>query len=266
MEFDNLKIAIGQINIIWEDKEKNKKKCEKMVRAAAKNKADLIIFPEMTLTGFSMDINKISEQYNQSPTINFFKKLAKENKISIIFGMVLKSKKNDLGQNTAITIDRLGKIIAKYKKIHPFSFVCEDKFYEPGNKLSIFKIKNIKAAVVICYDLRFPGIFEALARHKIELIIVIANWPKIRIKNWESLLLSRSLDTQSYIIGVNRFGNSKEECYDGNSLVYLPSGIKLVQLNKEQLGFVNLNNKIITDTRKQFPSLNDKRHKLYLKL
>jgi predicted amidohydrolase len=262
-----IKVALGQIKIIWENKDKNRANCETMVKRAAQANADLIIFPELTLTGFSMNIGQIAEDTGDSPTMLFFKGLAKKHQINIIFGVALKSKDGKKGRNMAIMVDASGGTRAQYQKIHPFSFAREEKYYLPGDKLSLFSIKGFKCALAICYDLRFPGLFEALAKHQPEAVIIIANWPKVRIRHWQTLLSARSLDMQCYVIGVNRAGKGANLEYNGYSSAYSVTGEKIVEYkNKETLGFVELDKKAVSNQRRAFTSLRDKRHNLYFSL
>ncbi|MFA6551133.1 MAG: nitrilase-related carbon-nitrogen hydrolase [Patescibacteria group bacterium] len=259
-----IKIALGQIKIIWEDKDKNRANCETMVKRAAQANSDLIIFPELTLTGFTMNVNQIAEDAGDSPTILFFEELAKKYKINIIFGVALKLKDGKKGRNMAIMVDTFGRARTQYQKIHPFSFAQEEKYYQPGDKLALFSIKGFKCALVICYDLRFPGLFEALAKHRPEAVIIIANWPKARIRHWQTLLAARSFDMQCNVIGVNRVGKGANLEYNGYSSAYSVTGEKIVEYkNKETLGFVELDKKTVSHQRRAFTSLRDKRHYLY---
>ena len=264
---EKIKVALGQIKIIWEDKEKNRAICEKMIKRATQVNADLIIFPELTLTGFTMNVSQIAEDAGDSPTMLFFKGLAKKYQINIIFGVALKSKNGKKGRNMAIMVDTSGRVRTQYQKIHPFSFAREEKYYQPGDKLALFSIKGLKCALIICYDLRFPGLFEALAKHQPEAVIIIANWPKVRIRHWQTLLSARSLDMQCYVIGVNRVGKGADLEYNGYSSAYSVTGEKIVEYkNKETLSFVELDKKAVSNQRRAFTSLRDKRHNLYFSL
>lgn len=81
-----MKVAMTDMDIAWEDKEKNKSLCAAMVKEAAMYGADLILFPEMTLTGFSNDVPKIADK--EQETLHFFTELAEEKRIAIGFGYV----------------------------------------------------------------------------------------------------------------------------------------------------------------------------------
>lgn len=85
-----MKIALVSLNIKWEDKAYNLEHCKNLICEAVRYGVDLVIFPEMTLTGFSMNTEVIAEDPNNSPSIDAFQKLAKENCVALVFGLVLK--------------------------------------------------------------------------------------------------------------------------------------------------------------------------------
>ena len=111
-----MKISVISLNQVWENKEANLLLCEQYIKESNLKKADLIIFPEMTLTGFSINIKNISEDRENSKTINSFKVLAKKYKIAVLFGVVIKNNKKAL--NKSIFIDNQGDILGEYAKIH----------------------------------------------------------------------------------------------------------------------------------------------------
>lgn len=165
-----MKLAIVSLNKIWENKSINLDMCKKYIQRASRLDVDLIIFPEMTLTGFSNNIDFIGENQENSTTVSNFSKIANDFNISIIFGIVIKVGTKAL--NKSIFIDNHGNIIGDYSKIHPFSFSGEDKYFISGNK-----IKDFDIGLTICYDLRFPELYSALAKRS-DIIVNIANWPQ----------------------------------------------------------------------------------------
>ena len=81
-----MKVALGQIDMVWEDKEASLNKAENMVKEAASAGADIIIFPEMTLTGFSMNLDEIGEDASCAQSVEAMKKIAIQNNIATGFG------------------------------------------------------------------------------------------------------------------------------------------------------------------------------------
>jgi len=207
-------IALVSLDQVWEDKEANLVICEKFIKEASFKDVELIVFPEMTLSGFSINIEKTAEDKKNSETILEFQTFAKNYNIAILFGIVIKDGEKAL--NKSIFIDDSGKVLGEYTKVHPFSFSGENQYFNAGNELSIVKYKNYNIGLSICYDLRFPELYSALAKSS-DVIINIANWPKKRVDHWNTLLKARAIENQLYIVGVNRTG------LDGNKLEYVES-------------------------------------------
>lgn len=257
-----MKIALVSLDQAWEDKQKNLHFCEVYIAKAAEKKVDLIIFPEMTLTGFSNNISKIAESREDSTTLQKFQSLAKQYHISIIFGLVIKV--GEKAQNRSLFIDDTGEVKGEYAKIHPFSFAGEDQFYTAGDRLVTVNLQTVRIGLTICYDLRFPELYSALAKD-CDLIVNIANWPAKRIDHWNTLLKARAIENQVYIAGVNRTGE------DGNSLGYVESS-GVYNANGETLSpdheyqkmkIMTVNKAWSEEFKKTFITVKDRRLELY---
>ncbi len=258
---DRLKIGLGQLDMIWENKEENRKKVRKMVQEASYQGIELLVFPEMTLTGFSLEIEKTWEEDGE--TVAFFKALSEEFQICIGFGYVKRSKNR--GKNQFCVVKE-GEVLAEYTKMHPFSYGNESLYFEAGNELSGFRLKNFHIGMFICYDLRFPEVFQVSARTN-EVILLIADWPKARVEHFRALLKARAIENQCYIVAVNRVGFEKEEYYEGSSAVYSPKGELLTkEVDEESLIVTEIDLVDILKYRESFPQRQDKRTELYVKL
>lgn len=255
-----MKIGISQMNIFWEDKEKNKESCLKFLKQAKTKGVDIVFFPEMTLTGFSMDIEKVGETDNA--TVDWFKERAIEFKCYIGFGHV--TKKGEKGVNNLSIVSPEGKEISRYEKIHPFSYGKENEYYESGNNIVISEVNGCKIATFICYDLRFPEVFQ-IASNSADIIVVIANWPEARKNHWITLLKARAIENQSYVIGINRVGVRDSIEYSGNSMAIDPLGeIISEQSENECLLVVDVNPDEVCNVRKTFKLKDDRKEALYL--
>lgn len=260
-----MRIALSLLDQAWENKKENLAECNKLAKISSQNKADLIIFPEMTLTGFTLNTIEISENVNAPTSIPKFSSMAVTNDIAIVAGMVLDN--NNLFHNTAVAFGENGKILTQYEKIHPFSFAGEDKYISGGTNLSVFELNNIRFGLTICYDLRFPLLWAALAG-KCDCIINIANWPAKRLEHWYTLLQARAIENQVYVIGVNRVGT------DGNGLAYVkssraygPDGSTINPIIvDDNVNIIEIDKSIVKNHQNEFPLRRDRRNTLYHKL
>ena len=253
-----MKICLAQTRIWFEEKEKNLWLAERLVRKAAGKGADLILFPEMSFTGFSMNTGLTGEA--QAETSERMMKLAADSGLNIGFGWVEKGKNGSLNHYSIAGVD--GRIQADYAKIHPFSFSGEDRYFRGGDRLSVFEMGGIRMALFICYDLRFPELFRAVCE-KVSVIIVAANWPAKRSEHWKTLLRARAIENQVYILGVNCQGDMNGHYYSGDSCIFDPNGDLRDSLSDRE-GMILYD--LVDDTeryRAAFPVLKDRRADLY---
>lgn len=257
-----MRIASVSLDQVWENKEQNFTACRLFIQKANEQKAELVIFPEMTLTAFSMNISITSEDRKTSNTVELFRALAQEFKIAIVFGVVFSD--GDKAINNALMIDSNGVVKCCYSKIHPFSFAGEDKLFNGGNEISFYKLDPITIGLTICYDLRFPEIYSALSK-ECDLIINIANWPAKRVNHWDILLKARAIENQIFIIGVNRIGIDDNGLdYKKSSQVINPNG-ELLQpsLSENELEIFDIDSEYISKFRQSFSTTKDRKPVLY---
>jgi omega-amidase len=238
-----LKIALGQMDITWMNKEQNKEKCMKFLQNSSELGMDLILFPEMSLTGFSMKVTEIGELKGE--TLAWFKEMAIKHNINIGFGYV--EMNGDKGKNVFTMISKNGQELSKYVKIHPFSYGGEDKKYDSGYDIVSTKIQDFNISTFICYDLRFPEPFQ-IASKEATLITIIANWPKSRRDHWITLLKARAIENQCYMAAVNRVGIGGGNIeYVGDSMIIDPMGNVISKSDETFKGISNLDSLIIGD-------------------
>ena len=250
-----MKLGLVQFSPVWENKEKSIEKITKLINASS-IEADILIFPEMTLTGFTMKSSKYAET-TEDIGFRYFSGLAKSLKKEIFAGLI--ENKKGIFFNSLVHFNSNGSVKNIYRKIHPFSLVNEEKYFAAGNKIVISNIENVKIGLTICYDLRFPELYRLYAKEKIDLIINIANWPSKRIEHWKHLLKARAIENQCFIAGVNRVGiDENRNKYNGCSAVFNPMGKELVLVeNEEKIIQVEINIDEVKETRSKFGFLDD---------
>ena len=167
-----MQVAMTQMNMVWENREANLKKGEALVKRAREEGAELVIFPEMSFTGFSMNLDITAEEVlrwellqAEAVPVTFSAQKVLEWSLAydmaVIFGYVIK--REGRGVNCLMAADR-GRVSAYYEKIHPFTYGEEGRYFTGGSRLSKCTLGDISFGMFICYDLRFPEIFQAVSK------------------------------------------------------------------------------------------------------
>lgn len=256
-----MKIIGCQIDIQWEDKEANHTNVRTLLQKALPSPGTLIVLPEMFATGFSMNVDTITDDRDRN-TQKFLARLAIEYKAYVLGGVVTRCE-DGRGLNQVVVYEPTGKELARYSKMHPFSYAGETDHYAPGTGIEIFSCNGFLVAPFICYDLRFPEAFRTATRQGVQVLVVIANWPAARESHWTSLLKARAIENQSYVIGVNRCGTDPDNAYAGKSQIIDPRGDILKDAGSAE-GWIEADLKLqeLIDYRKEFPALEDMREDL----
>src|SRR5581483_11109551 len=196
-----MKIIGCQFDIAWEDKPANFARVRSLLETRRPLAGELVLLPEMFATGFSMNVAQIAEPEG-GPTETFLRETARELQIDLLGGFV--RREQGRGSNQAVCYDPQGRELARYRKLHPFTFGGESDHYAPGTQIVTFDWHGVRVSPFICYDLRFPEVFRAAMAQGAELLAVIANWPEAREAHWITLLRARAIENQAYVAGVNR--------------------------------------------------------------
>jgi len=253
-----MQVVAVQPDIAWEDKAANFERVEQQLAAAKIEPGALVALPEMFATGFSMNVSATAEPAD-GPTHQFLAGLARQYQVTVVGGVVTRGA-DGRGLNQAVAFDPTGELLARYSKIHPFSFAGETKHFAGGSEIATFTWQGLKVAPFVCYDLRFPEIFRHAVRRGAELLVVIANWPEARESHWQALLRARAIENQCYLVGVNRVGSDPLVRYAGHSLILDPRGEPLAIAGSEpEVLSAQVERNPLVEYRQKFPALNDVR-------
>mgnify|MGYP000897803887 CR=1 FL=1 len=215
-----------QLDIVWEDKAANHRKVRQLLEQAKPAAGSLVVLPEMFATGFSMRAAAMSDTASQE-TQRFLAETAETFGVYLAGGVINDGKRDGkagLGRNECVVFDPRGREVARYCKLHPFTYGGETAHYEAGEQVVLFDWAGFKVAPFICYDLRFPESFRAATQAGADLILVMANWPVTRVLHWDVLLHARAIENQAYVVGVNRCGDDPTLRYSGSSRIISPRG------------------------------------------
>ena len=168
--------------------------------------ADLVILPEMFTTGFiTGDPQKAADlaERNSGDTIKRLHDLAEQYQVAFT-GSFLASTASQL-YNRAFFIEPNGDETF-YDKKHLFTMGGEKKLYHEGKKNApIIRFRGMNIKLIVCYDLRFP-VFCRNVNNQYDMLVVVANWPKVRHNAWKTLLMARAIENECFVCGVNRSG------------------------------------------------------------
>jgi omega-amidase len=256
-----MKVAALQMDIAWHDRHANHVKARDLAIQAKKRGTDLVILPEMFSTGFSMDTSITPEPLN-GPTPTLLRSLARELEMAVVGGFVL-ARENAGPQNVSLAVDHHGNDLALYAKIHQIPILGEDAHYEPGDRPMPFDLQGFRAACLVCYDLRFPELFRALV-DECGLILIIASWPAVRQAHWDILLQARAVESQCFVVGVNRVGEGGGNIFTGGSAIIDPAGEILAHGgDKENLVIADIDPARVAEIRSAMPFLQDRKPHLF---
>lgn len=250
-----LRIAGIQSDIAWEDKQENFRRIDAQVSGL--DGYDLIILPETFSTGFTMKPVAFEEEL-EGETESFLFSLARKTG-GVVGGSWIEKNSEGRPFNTFSLFDSNG-VVCRYRKIHPFSFAGEDKYYSSGSEVEVFTYKGYRITPLICYDLRFPETFRKVVG-ECDLYLVVANWPATRIFAWLALLKARAIENQAFVLGVNRVGIAgKREriLHNGFSGFFSPRGEeKVLGSEKSDVLTVVASLSDLENFRREFPYLQD---------
>lgn len=259
-----MRLALVSLDQCWHDRGANFERCRVLVQEAAANGCKVIIFPEMTLTGYSLNVSVVAESVRTSESLKWFGELSKSSGAHLIFGSCLLNETTRQPRNVLCHADPLAGVVLTYAKIHPFSYAGEDKFFEAGDTLGFVSLPGIRLGSSICYDLRFSELYAAIAS-RCEGAICIANWPVKRVAHWRALLVARAIENQMFMVGVNRVGcDGNGLQYEKSSMVVAPDGVVTNPIySNHELDIYEIDPQETQAYRKKFPTLRDKRNELY---
>lgn len=253
-----MKVAGIQMDVALGRPAVNRERVAEKIREAASRGAEVVILPEMWNTGYALTRLEEISDVDAEPSSSFLSGLAKELAVNIIAGSI-SSKRGDNFYNHAFVVNKHGEIIHTYDKIHLFRLMDEEKYLRRGNKAETFALAGVTWGLIICYDLRFPELARKLALEGAAVLVVSAQWPKVRLHHWRSLLVARAIENQQYVVAVNRVGKDDKNVFAGHSLVIDPLGEILYEAGEDEEIFIcDLSARKVQEVRHTIPVFQDR--------
>lgn len=224
-----MKISAIQLNVAFNDPEKNRKEVEKKIEAVlSEQSSDTIVLPEMWNVSFFPKEPAEKADTEGRETKRLLQALAAKYNVNIVGGSVATKKRGKL-YNTSYSFDRKGVLLQEYDKVHLFSPSYEHQVFTAGKKPGVFELDGVKVGIATCYDLRFVEWIRKLALMDIDILFVPAAWPHPRVFHWQTLLRARAIENQLFVVGVNSTGETDELSFCGHSMILNPLGETLAE-------------------------------------
>ena len=261
-----MKISLAQLSTEPNNLKKNLAKTKEHIEEAKKQGSNIVVFPEMWLTGFSSDYN--------TEIVECVAKLAKDYGLWICGSLPSLNEHHHL-TNALMLFSPEGSLAALYRKVHLFSRLPEERLMSPGNHLTTFGLPYQTNDITtigfsICYDLRFPELFRSYALQGVKVIVLVAAFPHPRLEHWKTLIRARAIENQLYMICVNRVGSEEfqevgQQTFFGSSMIINPWGeyVILGSETKEELLTAEIDLAMVDKIRNDINVFKDRRPEVY---
>ncbi len=224
-----MKIALVQTPSVIGEVDAN---IAKIGKCMGETDAELLIFPEMFLTGYNIgDMFFTLALDIEGAEIEKLAALCRNNEKSIIFGI---PRKDDVirGEvlNSSVAIGADGEVTF-YDKWHLPNFgpFDERRYFRQGHHLGVFEINDIKLGLIICYDIFFPELTKQYALMGCDGVVCISAAPSITLRFFEAIVPARAIENTIFMIYSNVIGNEKNLVFKGGGQVWGPRGDRKVR-------------------------------------
>lgn len=262
-----MKVAVAQISCSLGDPEANLLKVRDFSRRAKdETAAELVVFPEMTDTGYSMPVVRTHASAWDGGFVRGLCEIARKLSIAIVSGV--SERAGSSIYNSQVLVDSHGKIAAKYRKTHLYAVppVEEQTCFAPGDEFTTYALGHLQFGFSICYDLRFPELYRKLAiQQNVGAFIISSAWPFPRVEHFKTLCIARAIENQSYVVASNRVGKDDDLWFCGSSAIIDPRGVVIAaaSADREELIHASLSQELVLSVRSRVESLAHRREDLY---
>jgi nitrilase len=237
---------------------------EQMMVRAHEEGVDLVLLPEnFASMGVNNGAFQVAEVYGQGPIQLKLSQLARRYNVWVIAGTMPIKTSGTKVRATSIVFDNKGLSVARYDKIHLFDVRVsaneahqESSTVERGDQLVVVDTPVGKIGLTVCYDLRFPELFQKLLFKGAELFTVPSAFTAVTGQaHWELLLRARAVENLSFVLAANQWGHHENGRHTfGHSMVVEPWGSIIAQ-KKTETGLLtaDIDLQRLHQLRQQFP-------------
>jgi len=255
-----LTVALVQMPIHPAAVERNIQTAADAVASAARRGADLVLLPELWACGYAREAWPGCASRLDAGVFARLAAWAQQHHVAL--GGSHLEQDGDRLYNTFALYGTEGRRWGVYRKIHRFLPMGEG-ILAAGTEVRIARTPWGKMGLAVCYDLRFPEMFRLQAVAGARLLLVVAEWPRVRIDHWRILLRARAVENQAFVAAVNAAGGP-DAVFGGNSMIVSPQGDVLAQADEaEALVLASIDLSQADAYRKSFPVLEHREPQAY---
>jgi deaminated glutathione amidase len=248
-----MKIALVQFNS-GPDKRDKLRRAFSFIKKAGAAKAQWILLPEVF--NYRGDLThpenfKAAAESISGESVKMLSALARASRDFILAGSIVEqAPSRTKAYNTSVLIDDRGKINAVYRKIHLFgaqigkTALRESRVFLGGKKSVMGRVHDFRVGLSVCYDLRFPDLYQFYRRAGADVLTVPAAFTAFTGQaHWEVLLRARAIENQCYVLAPNQVGrDSRGIATHGHSMVVSPWGEVLAKgsADKEEIVYADI--------------------------
>lgn len=260
-------ILLVQFQSLYSKPYENLAKLESMLYRFKGQQIDLIVVPEFFAT--STDYVAHAQESDGGFILDKIRKLAKEFNSNFVAGSIVRKKSDGKLYNTTFALDRNGTVIAEYDKIHLYNYFggAEGTKSTPGNKTVCADFDFGRTGLAICFDIRFPVMFNEMIKQGAKMIVLPTAWifPTAQLENreffkeqeqiWQDMAKVRAFDNEVYFVVCNQTGVISPVLSGlGNSMITTPYGKILCSLGTEEKAeLVSVDMSLVQRSREEFP-------------
>lgn len=258
-----MRVALYQCPPLPLDVAGNLKRLHQLAQEA--NDADLLVLPEMFLTGYNIGVEAVGAlaEAQDGPSAQSIAGLAKNSGVAILYGYPERGADGQI-YNAVQLIDANGQRLCNYRKTHLFGDLDNSMFSAGDDDFPLVELNGWKLGFLICYDLEFPENTRRLALAGAELILV----PTANMVPFDFVadvtVRARAFENQCYVAYANYCGQEGEIQYCGQSSIAAPDGQRIAQAGLDEALIVGtLDRPLMVDSRAANRYLLDRRPELY---
>jgi predicted amidohydrolase len=218
-----------------------------LVREAAAGGARFIATPEgvNVLQKDRARLMPMLKSLDEDPVVLGLRQAARDAGVWVLVGSALVLREDGKAANRSALVSPAGEIVATYDKLHMFDVdlpngetARESATYEPGSHAQTALAGDLKLGMAVCYDLRFPQLFRALALAGAEVMTIPAAFTRpTGAAHWEVLMRARAIETGAYVLAPAQGGRHEDgRGTYGHSIVVAPWGEVVGQLDHDEPG------------------------------